>query len=93
MSNLPMTIIGFADFLANLYVFLIIIRALMSWFPLSPDNPIMRFFARTTDPFLDWIRRWSPNLGMIDISPIIAIIIVDILVRRLMLPFLLRLLI
>ena len=55
---------------------LILIRALISWINPDPYNAIVRFLYRTTEPILQPIRRLIPteNLG-IDISPVIAILI------------------
>lgn len=51
---------------------LIIVRALISWVNPDPFNPIVQFLYRTTDPILAPIRKFIPNLGPLDISPIIA---------------------
>ncbi len=51
---------------------LIIVRALISWVNPDPFNPIVQFLYRTTDPILAPIRKFMPNLGPLDISPIIA---------------------
>ncbi|TSA52348.1 MAG: YggT family protein [Planctomycetaceae bacterium] len=58
----------------NLYMWVIIIRAVISWFNPDPYNPIIRFLYRVTEPVLSPIRRWIPLKGMgIDISPMIVI--------------------
>ena len=58
----------------NLYMWVIIIRAVISWFNPDPYNPIIRFLYRVTEPVLSPIRRWIPLGGMgIDISPMIVI--------------------
>ncbi|HUU50160.1 MAG TPA: YggT family protein [Nitrospinota bacterium] len=60
------------DIALNLYMWVIIIRALMSWVNPDPHNPIVQFLIRSTEPVLAPIRRYIPITG-IDISPIIAI--------------------
>lgn len=52
---------------------LVIIRALMSWFvdPHSP-NPLARLIRRITDPILRPMAEMVPNLGGVDISPLLA---------------------
>lgn len=57
----------------NVLMFLILVRALISWVNPDPYNPIVIFLTRVTEPILGPIRRLIPmyNLG-IDISPIIA---------------------
>ncbi len=52
--------------------FAIIIRALMSWFNPSPENPIVRMVIEITEPVLAPLRRIVPRIGMIDITPIVA---------------------
>ena len=56
----------------DLYMIIIIIRALISWVSPDPYNPIVQFLVRATEPVLSPIRRYLPFSG-IDISPIIAI--------------------
>jgi len=58
----------------NLYMWVIIIRAVISWVNPDPYNPIIRFLYQITEPVLSPIRRWIPLKGMgIDISPMIVI--------------------
>ena len=59
--------------------FAIIIRALMSWFNPSPDNPIVRLVIEITEPVLGPLRRIIPRIGMIDISPIVAILLMNVI--------------
>jgi YggT family protein len=69
------------------YIILIFIRVLLSWVPRLPYNPALRavvdFVHQVTDPYLNLFRRFLPPLGggrmAIDISPIIAIIVLLIL--------------
>jgi YggT family protein len=68
---------GVEIFLSFMY-WLILIRALISWVSPDPYNPIVQFLYRTTDPLLERIRRFLPPLP-IDISPIIAVIVIYIL--------------
>lgn len=59
--------------------FAIIIRALMSWFNPSPDNPIVRIVIEITEPVLAPLRRIVPKIGMIDITPIVAILLMQVI--------------
>jgi YggT family protein len=59
--------------------FAIIIRALMSWFNPSPENPIVRFVIEITEPVLAPLRRIVPRIGMIDITPIVAILLMNVI--------------
>ena len=61
----------------EIYMWVIIIRALVSWVNPDPYNPIVQFLQRVTDPVLYQIRK---RLGMgsmgFDFSPIIAILLI-----------------
>jgi YggT family protein len=59
----------------NLYYYALIIYILMSWFPNARSSGIGQFFARICEPYLEPFRRIIPPLGMIDISPIVAIFV------------------
>lgn len=64
------------DTVLFLYMWLIIIRALISWVNPDPWNPIVQFLMRATDPVLFVIRRRVGILGGIDVSPILAILLI-----------------
>ena len=59
----------------NIYMWVIIIRALLSWVNPDPYNPIVQFLYKVTEPVLHKVRQWVPMRGMaIDFSPIIVIL-------------------
>lgn len=64
------------DTVLFLYMWLIIIRALISWVNPDPWNPIVQFLMKATDPVLIVIRRRVGVLGGIDVSPIVAILLI-----------------
>jgi YggT family protein len=66
--------------IANLFIFLVIVDTLLS-FILSPFHPIRITVDRVVNPFLAPIRRLVPLVGMLDLSPLILIILVEILAR------------
>ncbi len=68
-------LVTFIELLFNILQFAIIIRALMSWFNPSPDNPIVLLVMNITEPVLAPLRRIVPKLGMVDITPIVAILL------------------
>lgn len=73
-------ILGFArvlDVVLNVALWVIVIRALISWVNPDPYNPIVQFLTRVTEPVLKPLRRLAPpwKLG-IDLSPLIAILII-----------------
>jgi YggT family protein len=61
--------------LIEIYSWALIIYILMSWFPNSRETGIGRFLTSICEPYLDPFRRIIPPLGMIDISPIVAILV------------------
>jgi YggT family protein len=61
----------------NLYMWIIIIRAVISWFSPDPYNPVVRILYQITEPVLSAVRRWIPlRVIGIDISPIIVIMVI-----------------
>ena len=67
------------DYVLWLYMWIIIARALISWVNPDPWNPIVQFLDRATEPVLAPIRRWMGWRMGIDLSPIIAILILTFL--------------
>ncbi len=57
----------------------IIARSLMSWFPNALHSPVGRFIFQATEPVLSPLRRIIPSIGMIDITPMVAVIVLQIL--------------
>ena len=75
---------NFLVILGELYVVVLFIRAILSWFPYDPQsplNPIRRVVFTITEPVLAPFRRIIPPIGMIDVSFIVAIIAVELFVR------------
>ena len=54
-------------------------RVILSWINLSPDNPIVVLIYGITEPILAPIRRVLPSTGMLDLSPMVALIIMIII--------------
>jgi YggT family protein len=67
----------FVDLLFTILIFAIVGRALLSWFNLGPSNPIVRLLYEITEPILAPMRRVIPMIGMLDISPIVAILLLS----------------
>jgi YggT family protein len=75
IGNFLMAFAQVLDIILNIYMWVIIIAALISWVNPDPYNPIVRFLYRATEPVLRPIRRTiGTALGGIDVSPIIAIL-------------------
>ncbi len=77
LANFLKALATVLDVALNIYMWVIIIRALISWVNPDPYNPIVRFLYNVTDPVLYRIRRYLPvAFGGIDLSPIIVILII-----------------
>lgn len=72
-------LINFFDLLFTLLTFAIIARALVSWIAIDPYHPIVVFLNQITEPILAPLRRFIPPIGMMDITPIVAIFLLQIL--------------
>ena len=66
---------GFLD----VYVLLIFMRIIFSWGGVGYSNRVMRFLINATDPLLVPLRRMIPPLGMFDLSPIVAFMLLWLL--------------
>ncbi len=66
---------GIICLLFNLMIVAIIARALLSWFNMDPRSPLIQALNQITEPVLEPIRRIMPRLGMIDLSPLVAILL------------------
>ncbi len=54
----------------------------MSWFPnLNPRNPLVEFVVTVTEPILAPLRAIIPRMGMMDITPIIAILLLQFIAQ------------
>ncbi|NIQ01711.1 MAG: YggT family protein [Nitrospinaceae bacterium] len=75
LSNLLSALATVLDIILTLYMWIIIIRALLSWVNPDPYNPIVQFLYSVTEPVLYRIRKVVHSPGMpIDLSPIIVIL-------------------
>ncbi len=59
----------------QLYIWIVIIAALVTWVNPDPYNPIIRFLRGATEPVLYRIRRYLPMAGGIDFSPFVLILL------------------
>lgn len=73
----------------SFYQFLIIAYVLLSWFPASGTVwEIRRVLGTVVEPYLGVFRRIVPMVGMFDISPIVALLVLQLLVAPLLLTLL-----
>lgn len=66
--------------LIQLYIYVVVLRVLLSWFIQDPSNPIMGLLAQLTDPLLRPLGRHL-NFGGLDLSPIALLMLLTTLQR------------
>jgi YggT family protein len=74
-------ILGFVYYFCQILAFVILIRAILSWFMLGRTNIFIIILDDIAEPILSPLRRVIPRLGMFDITPIIAILILYFIPR------------
>lgn len=75
ISNFLIAVAKILDIGLNLYMWIIIGRAVVSWVNADPYNPIVRFLHRTTEPVLFAVRRRLPvSYSGFDFSPVLVIL-------------------
>jgi len=80
VPGFPIAIVGYLVFgLLGLYTLAIFVRIFLSYGGLGYGNRWMRFLIRITEPLMGPLRRTLPPVGMFDISPIIAFLILWVL--------------
>lgn len=70
---------NFIRLLFNILTFAVFARVLMTWLPIPTNNRIVQVLFEITEPILGPVRRIIPPIGMIDISPIIALLLLQLL--------------
>lgn len=63
------------------YTYALIIYILMSWVPSIQESSFGKLLGRICEPYLEPFRKIIPPIGMIDISPIVAIFVLNIALR------------
>ncbi|MSQ23030.1 MAG: YggT family protein [Chloroflexi bacterium] len=73
---------NFVNILFHILILAIVGRALLSWFPVRPGNPfhpLAVVLHQVTEPLLGPLRRVIPTIGQFDISPIVALLLLQFL--------------
>jgi YggT family protein len=80
-------VVSFLGWLLNIYSWIIIAAALMSWVSPDPRNPIVMFLRQVTEPVLGPFRRLLPpwKTGGLDLSPLLVLVAIQF-VERVLLP-------
>ncbi len=75
----------FIQLLVTALWLLVLGRVLLSWVNPRFEGPVARFLHETTEPLLAPIRRVMPQMGMIDLSPLVLILLLGVLMRLVLL--------
>jgi YggT family protein len=76
-------LVNFVELLLQILSLAILIRVLLSWFPVDPSNPIIRVLYEITEPILMPFRRVIPRIGMLDLSPLAALLVIQFIQQNL----------
>ncbi|KEA46259.1 YggT family protein [Campylobacter mucosalis] len=75
LSTFLMAIAEIVSTVINIYVWVIIISALISWVRPDPYNPVVQLLMRLTEPVYSFIRKFVPTVfGGIDLAPVIVLL-------------------
>lgn len=69
--------------LLQILTFAILARSILSWFPMSPGSAVASVLMGVTEPILAPLRRIVPRFGMLDLTPMVAIILLMVMSRAL----------
>ncbi len=70
---------SFIRLLCELLTIAIILRVILSWFSPRPTNILAVILYRITEPLLEPLRRVIPRAGMLDFTPLVAIILLQLI--------------
>jgi YggT family protein len=76
---------NFLVVLGEIYIIILIIRAVLSWFPYDPSSPlngVRKVIFAVTEPVLAPARRVIPPVGMMDLSFLVVIVVLEIIVTQ-----------
>ena len=81
-----MIFVRFVEVFTDIMIAAIFVRVLLSWVITDPRNPLITVLDQITEPILAPLRRFVPRLGMFDITPMVAMIIL-IAIQRMVISF------
>jgi YggT family protein len=68
-------IVQVVQLLIQILIFAIFAEAILSWFPIDKNGAIFQALRAITEPILDPLRRIVPTIGAVDITPMVAILL------------------
>ncbi len=82
MAKISFFLVDVISIAVEIYIWLIIARVIISFFQprfqSRSYHPVVRFIYEVTEPFLALCRRFLPQTGVLDFSPLVAIIILEL---------------
>ena len=78
-SNLLFGVARVLDAVLNLYFWIVIVSAVLSWVNPDPYNPIVRILRNLTEPVFYRVRKWIPftYVGGLDLSPVVVLLAIQ----------------
>ena len=76
-------VVNFLNILLTILWVAIFVRVILSWFPVDPYNPIIKLIWDVTEPILAPFRKVIPRIGMFDLSPLAAFLVISFLQQNL----------
>ena len=81
-----MILVNFVKVFTDIMIAAIFVRVLLSWVITDPRNPLVNVLDQITEPILGPLRRVVPRLGMFDLTPMVAMIIL-IAIQQMVISF------
>ncbi len=78
-------VVGLVNLAFNVFIYAVIIQAILSWVNPDPYNPVYSLLTDLTEPILRPCRRLIPPIGGLDLSPLVALIALQVL-KMLIIP-------
>lgn len=78
MNNPIYALVNLASAILSILTYAIIIRAVLSWIRPNPHNPLVRLLIKITNPVLRPLERIIPPIAGFDITPIVAILLIQL---------------
>lgn len=70
---------NFIELLSEILTLAILVRVIMSWFSPSPTNMLVNILYQVTEPILAPLRRIVPRVGVLDFTPLVAVILLQLI--------------
>lgn len=81
MNEVILQLAGIIVSLIHIYIWVIIIAAVLTWVNPDPNNPIVQILYRLTEPAYSAVRRFIPTVfNGVDLAPLIIVIVLQIVI-------------